>query len=77
MIMSDSEIKFVKLTKYDTKFSILMNLNDIIFVNDKGLYREVCVKLHDKPITFMVDDEIDTIYDMIGSKHVHQQPIYD
>ena len=74
--MLNGEIKFIKLTKHDTNFSVLVNLNDIIFVNDEGLYREVNVKLPDRIINLEVDDEIDTIYCMI-EMYKSQQPICD
>lgn len=72
--MFNGEIKFIKLTKHESKFKVLVNLNDIIFVNDEGLYREVNVKLLDRIINLQVDDEIDTIYGMIEI-FKSQQPI--
>ena len=74
--MFSGDIKFIKLTKHETKFNVLVNLNDIVFVDDKVVYREVWVKLPDKTVDLIVDDEIDTIYDMIET-HKSQQPICD
>jgi hypothetical protein len=74
--MFNGELKFIKLTKHESKFKVLVNLNDIIFVNDEGPYREVNVKLHDRIINLQVDDEIDTIHGMI-EMFKFKQPIYD
>ena len=74
--MFSSDTRFIKLTKHETKFNVLVNLNDIVFVDDKVVYREVWVKLPDKTVDLIVDDEIDTIYGMIEA-HKSQQPIFD
>ena len=75
--MFNGEIKFIKLTKHESKFKVLVNLNDIIFVNDEGLYRDVSVKLPDRIINLQVDDELDTIYCMIEIYKETYQPIFD
>ena len=73
--MFNGAVKFIKLTKHNGDGQVLVNLNDIIFVNDELTYREVQVKLPDRVLTLKVDEELDKIHGMIemfGS----QQPIY-
>ena len=74
--MFNGAVKFIKLTKHNSDGQVLVNLNDIIFVNDELTYREVQVKLPDRVLILKVDEELDTIHgiiEMFGS----QQPIYD
>lgn len=74
--MFNAAVKFIKLTKHNGDGQVLVNLNDIIFVNDELTYREVQVKLPDRVLTLKVDEELDTIHGMIEI-FKSQQPIYD
>lgn len=74
--MFKDEIKFIKLTKHNGDGQVLINLNDIIFVNDELTYREVQVKLPDRVLTLKVDEELDRIHGMIELFR-SQQPICD
>ena len=75
--MFNGAVKFIKLTKYNGDGrQVLVNLNDIIFVNDELTYREVQVKLPDRVLTLKVDEELDTIHGMIEI-FKSKQPIYD
>ena len=74
--MFNGAVKFIKLTKHNGDGQVLVNLNDIIFVNDELTYREVQVKLPDRVLTLKVDEELDTIHGMIEI-FKSQQPIYD
>ena len=74
--MFKDEIKFIKLTKHNGDGQVLVNLNDIIFVNDELTYREVQVKLPDRVLTLKVDEELDRIHGMIEI-FKSQQPICD
>ena len=69
-------VKFIKLTKHNSDCQVLVNLNDIIFVNDELTYREVQVKLPDRVLTLKVDEELDKIHGMI-ELFKSQQPICD
>ena len=74
--MFNGAVKFIKLTKHNGDGQVLVNLNDIIFVNDELTYREVQVKLPDRVLTLKVDEELDKIHGMIEI-FKSQQPIYD
>ncbi len=74
--MFNGAVKFIKLTKHNGDGQVLVNLNDIIFVNDELTYREVQVKLPDRVLILKVDEELDTIHRMIEI-FKSQQPIYD
>ena len=74
--MFKDEIKFIKLTKHNGDGQVLVNINDIIFVNDELTYREVQVKLPDRVLILKVDEELDKIHGMIEI-FKSQQPIYD
>ena len=74
--MFNGAVKFIKLTKHNVDGQVLVNLNDIIFVNDELTYREVQVKLPDRVLILKVDEELDTIHGMI-ELFKSQQPIYD
>ena len=74
--MFNGAVKFIKLTKHNGDGQVLVNLNDIIFVNDELTYREVQVKLPDRVLILKVDEELDTIHGMIET-FKSQQPIYD
>ena len=74
--MFNGTVKFIKLTKHNVDGQVLVNLNDIIFVNDELTYREVQVKLPDRVIILKVDEDLNTIHGMI-EMFKSQQPIYD
>lgn len=74
--MFNGAVKFIKLTKHNGDGQVLVNLNDISFVNDELTYREVQVKLPDRVLILKVDEELDTIHGMIEI-FKSQQPIYD
>ena len=74
--MFNGAVKFIKLTKHNGDGQVLVNLNDIIFVNDELTYREVQVKLPDRVLILKVDEELDKIHGMIEI-FKSQQPIYD
>ena len=67
-------MKFVKLRNHEDGLKVIVNIDDIIFINDAVSYREVHVKLIDRVFVLKVDDEIDTIYGMI-EVFKYQQPI--
>lgn len=74
--MFNGAVKFIKLTKHNGDGQVLVNLNDIMFINDELTYREVQVKLPDRVLILKVDEELDTIHGMIEI-FKSQQPIYD
>lgn len=70
------KLKFIKLTKHQSKTGVLVNVNDITFVTDKIDYREVHVKLPDRIAVIEAEETLDEIYGFIEVNKTYQ-PIFD